>query len=300
MADPTLQRCLLACRLAYGIQPAGQLLGIANQELIGLIPPVQTFLTGPDSIDAALFGIAADAMFLAFRGTIIVNSPDPLTRIIDWLNDADALLIRGANLPGLVHQGFRDALDALWPALQPVLAAALADPAHANKPLYVTGHSKGGALANLAAARIAATLVPQPPPFDSRVQCITFAAARPGDQAFATAFDTLVPHAIRCEYQNDVVPHAPPGALLAAGLNALPDLSATANALFVSAGTLSYYDWNNTLRVESTELEIARIGHLLLCLAEKGFTAIAAAHSIDGPTDTGPASGYSLAFAGGI
>jgi hypothetical protein len=272
MADPTLQRCLLACRLAYGIQPAGHLLGIANQALIGLTPPVQTFLTGPDSIDAALFGIAADAMFLAFRGTIIVNSPDPLTRIIDWLNDADALLIQGANLPGLVHQGFRDALDALWPALQPVLAAA----------------------------RIAATLVPQPPPFDSRVQCITFAAARPGDQAFATAFDTLVPHAIRCEYQNDVVPHAPPGALLAAGLNALPDLSATANALFVSAGTLSYYDWNNTLRVESTELEIARIGHLLLCLAEKGFTAVAAAHSIDGPTESGPASGYSIAFAGGV
>jgi hypothetical protein len=230
-----------------------------------------------------LFGVAADAMVLAFRGTLPIGSVDSRSSIADWINDADAVLVEGANLPGRVHQGFRNALDALWPDLQPVLAAALADPANAQKPLYVTGHSKGGSMAFLAAARIVATLAPLPPQFPTRVQCITFAAARPGDGAFATDFDALVPHAVRYEYQNDIVPHVPPGGLVATALRALPNVETkdmVNNDLFVSPAALTFFDWSDQAQQDSVELQIARAGHLITCLAAGKFDEIVHDHAI--------------------
>ena len=276
-------RLLLACRLAYGILPDGSLAAMPSQQVIGMGEPIQTFILGPDKIDAALFGIADDAMILAFRGTIIVQSPDTLSRIADWLNDADAIPVLGAGLPGHVHRGFLLALDALWPAVLPILTAALADPANAQKPLYVTGHSKGGSMAFLAAARIAATLVPQPMPYPTRVQCITFAAARAGDVAFANAFDHLVPHAIRYEYQDDIVPHVPPQDILATGLADFPELgisAPTGAGLFESAGTLAFFDWTGATCVDSFSLQLKRAYHILECLTAKGFDGIVADHSI--------------------
>lgn len=276
-------RLLLASRLTYSIGPDGTLAPMTNQDLIGFSAPVQTFTLPANHIDAALFGVAADALILAFRGTIIVQSADPVSRMSDWLNDADAIPVNGAQLPGLVHRGFCKSLDALWPSIAPVLTAALADPANAQKPLYVTGHSKGGAIAFLAAARIATTMISTPQPFPGRLQCVTFAAARPGDGTFAREFDTLVPHAIRYEYQDDLVPHLPPGDLLTRSLQALPALRGAmfvGAGLFESAGTLTFFDWSDVARTDSLELQLSRVGHLLHCAAEADFNRIVADHGI--------------------
>lgn len=276
-------RLLLASRLTYSINPDGTLAPMNNQGLIGFSGPIQVFMLAPDRIDAALLGIAPDALILAFRGTIMVETADPVSRLADWLNDADAVPVNGADLPGLVHKGFCKSLDALWPSVAPALTAALADPANAQKPLYVTGHSKGGAIAYLAAARIAAKLMPAPAPFPARLQCVTFAAARPGDVSFAQAFDKLVPHAIRYEYQDDLVPHLPPGDLLAKSLKTLPALSGAAfvgAGLFESAGTLTFFDWSDAMRTDSLELQLSRVGHLLHCAAEADFKRIVADHHI--------------------
>src|SRR5262249_52990758 len=69
--------------------------------------------------------------------------------------------------------------------------------------LLITGHSKGGALAPLAALRLWA--MNQTP---SRV--ITFAGPRVGDRAFADIYNNAQIVHTRYEFQDDIVPHVPP------------------------------------------------------------------------------------------
>ncbi len=94
-----------------------------------------------------MVGETETEIIVAFRGTLppTSNSPDQRQVLLDWLGDLDAFLVAGADLPGLVHQGFLGALDALWPDVANAITP--------GKTLYFTGHSKGGAIANLAAAR---------------------------------------------------------------------------------------------------------------------------------------------------
>jgi triacylglycerol lipase len=86
----------------------------------------QAFLCGDDTRFA-----------LAFRG----SERDPL----DWIRTAQFHPVPG-ELGGHVHSGFHGALDEVWDEVA-------ADLAGGDRPLFVTGHSLGGALATLAAAR---------------------------------------------------------------------------------------------------------------------------------------------------
>lgn len=129
----------------------------------------------------------ADAVLVAFRGTES-----------DWFgdlfDDARFGLVRWTD--GFVHQGFRDALDRVWTPL----AAALA-PLTASRTVWFTGHSLGGALATLAAARVP----------DTAGVC-TFGSPRVGDRRFAAAFDDRFgARSLRYVNDTDVVPHVPPG-----------------------------------------------------------------------------------------
>lgn len=119
-----------------------------------------------------------------------------------------------------------------------------------NRPLYVTGHSQGGAEAALATRAFIAGGFPV-------AAAYTFAAPRPGDAAFAQSIPETVPiH--RIEFGDDIVPHAPPlqltmtvRALVWAMQTWLPlpehgkrllDIIKrdTANAKFVGIGSLCY------------------------------------------------------------
>lgn len=141
-------------------------------------PDVRCFSAG--STHAFVAAGPAGAV-VAFRGT----EPGDLE---DLKTDLSFRLAPAAGVAGRVHRGFAAALDSVWDGIAARIAAA-------SGPVRFTGHSLGGALATLAAARHAgpATLV-------------TFGSPRVGDAAFRDGF----PHpAFRVVNGNDFVCRIP-------------------------------------------------------------------------------------------
>ena len=150
------------------------------------------------------------------------------------------------DLGGRVHHGFLEELC----AVQAKVVRELLKHDGKNRPLYVTGHSQGGAEAALATRAFVAGGFPVAATY-------TFAAPRSGDAAFAQSIPETVP-VHRIEFGNDIVPHAPP-LQLTMGVRALvwamqtclplPEHGkrllntiqrVTANAKFVGIGRLCY------------------------------------------------------------
>lgn len=133
----------------------------------------------------------ANLVLLLFRGTEARN-------LKDWHTNVMLKLVSGP--AGEVHRGFWEALMGIWPKLQD----ALSESRTAQQPLWLGGHSLGGALALLAGARL--QLQEQIP-----VQGVyTFGQPRAGNYSFARAFDQAFEgRGIRFINNNDIVPHVP-------------------------------------------------------------------------------------------
>ncbi|MCX7424334.1 MAG: lipase family protein [Planctomycetia bacterium] len=128
-----------------------------------------------------------DHVVVAFRGT---ESPTSLEGVKDWLlTDAVDLLIvpegrlgtdlAAAGVGARFHQGFVNAIAAIW---DPVREAVDREMNAAERPLWITGHSLGGALALLAAWLFLRRMVPVH-------QIYTFGGPMIGNDLAVTAFD---------------------------------------------------------------------------------------------------------------
>jgi hypothetical protein len=154
---------------------------------------------------------------LAFRGT------DPAS-FVTWLTDAQVQ--QRAFLGGHVHAGFYGGLKAIWEDVAQAVSLAregqfLDGVMRDNRPklvklksplktLYVTGHSLGGAMAVLAAARLLKGDMGDWPTQVLR-GVYTFGQPMVGDAAFsAQVGEAFGDRLFRHVYRDDVVPHLPP------------------------------------------------------------------------------------------
>lgn len=141
---------------------------------------------------------SAVSAIVSFRGTELA--------LDDWYTDARIRRVRfaigGVHLGG-VHLGFREALA----VVEDDVMAVLATPELRDRPLWLTGHSLGGALAVLLAARLRVMGRP--------IQGVyTFGQPRVGNYALAATLDQLLAgRHFRLVNGNDPVPRVPPKSL---------------------------------------------------------------------------------------
>jgi hypothetical protein len=284
---PIPLNCTLACacRTSYGIDPAS-----------GIYTPVSPFSdvvdfnsgptaingTGSNRINACLVGKNSNGIIVAFRGTIAPGQPDSLP---DWLDDFFDVPTTCGSFPGLVHSGFCHDIQSI---IEPIIAAVKALNPSQNK-VYVTGHSKGGALASLGAYLLTAAGVPVQ-------QVVSFASPRTGDPDFQAGYQKVVPNQIRYENYGDIVPLVPPSAAVIPGLAAfvsrIPDIGKDLAAVISKAAGWDYVavgaeyfieSAKNGYKIDTGESELDQLGDLFWNLAQSDFdivTAIANAHSI--------------------
>lgn len=151
---------------------------------------------------------------VAFRGT---EAPTSIEGLKDWLlTDALNLLmvpegrlgtdLAAAGVGARFHQGFVTAIADIW---EPVFAAVDAEMKKAERPLWITGHSLGGALAMFAAWLFQRKMI-------NVHQVYTFGAPMIGNADAIQAFDREFPNKV-FRYVNgpDPVPKLPLMSVLA-------------------------------------------------------------------------------------
>jgi hypothetical protein len=168
-----------ACSLAYYDEPeaAG-----GFRERLGLearlisVSNTQVYVAQDDAV-----------VLVAFRGS---ECPTSLDGLKDWLlTNANNYLIlpegrfgtdfAAAGVGARFHRGFMQALDDIW---APLFAAVDEAMQKAERPLWITGHSLGGALALLSAWRFQRNFI-------TVHEIVTFGAPMIGNKAAADAFE---------------------------------------------------------------------------------------------------------------
>jgi triacylglycerol lipase len=168
------------------------------------------------SVDNTQAYVAGDeqSLVVAFRGS---QSPTSLDGVKDWLlTNANNFLIVpegrigtdfiAAGVGARFHRGFMEALAEVW---DPLVAAVQAEQDAKERPLFVCGHSLGGALALLAAWRFQRQ-------FLSVFQVYTYGAPMVGNAAAVAAFDKeFAGRIFRFVDAPDLVPRLPMMSLVA-------------------------------------------------------------------------------------
>lgn len=158
--------------------------------------------------DAGLVGRVDEGVIIALRGTV--------RTFTDWFNNFDVQLSSPSHgaFPGMSHRGFRMSAVAVLNELGPAIQAAVRDadaarPAGSPAPIYVTGHSKGGAMAPFVAWWLR-TAGNQPIAGPRRKVFVrTFAAPALANPDFRAAYEAVGIDHVRYECHGDLVPLLP-------------------------------------------------------------------------------------------
>jgi len=157
--------------------------GPTRNEVLNRVGLQELQFIGSDKAQCAVIESLAPAdlpfRVLVFRGT---------DKLDDWLVNAGTILVEWTGT-GLVHLGFRDALESVWPQIEQQLAAS-------DSPVFYTGHSLGAAMATLAAAK-------RPPR-----ALYTFGSPLTGNKEFTASLSGVPVH--RVVNNRDVVTTVPP------------------------------------------------------------------------------------------
>jgi triacylglycerol lipase len=155
------------------------------------------FLHDPGTDSQGFLASFKQSIVLCFRGT---------TELEDWLQDAQIRLVPFRS-KGLVHIGFRNAIDSLYPEIEKTLQKWSGK----GRTLWVTGHSLGAALAHLATAYLRFPADPTmtlPRPIAG---LYTFGQPRVGTVDFCRACDADFGSTyFRYINNNDIVTRVPP------------------------------------------------------------------------------------------
>lgn len=168
-----------------------------------------TWLDAPETNTQGFAFAAPEYVIIAFRGTefprptSVLKSPFEIRDIVDDIQTdiqrlpptKITLCTPVFDIP--VHPGFADALQSVWSQVQGVIAHA------GNKPIWLTGHSLGGAIAALLAYQI-----------PERVAGLyTFGSPCVGNSEFVKAFNTkkhLPEKTYRYVHGNDAIANGLP------------------------------------------------------------------------------------------
>jgi triacylglycerol lipase len=155
-----------------------------------------------------------EKIIVAFRGTEVAQIQDVI---------ADLKLAQLEALGGRVHRGFYTSFSALWssdlriwhddeeikqqPGIKRILMELLTKK---KRPIFVTGHSLGGAMAVLGAAACGIELKQALPELnDLVISLYTYGQPRVGDEKFLGQLEKNVPLIFRVVNNNDVVARIP-------------------------------------------------------------------------------------------
>lgn len=138
--------------------------------------------------------------FIAYNNTDIVLSFRGTSSIKDWMTNSAFDLADFSGGLGKVHRGFSEALYLVWNDITQILERVQTK----AQPLWITGHSLGGALATLAAAHFALVS-------DKPVRGVyTFGQPRVGNREFSRNFDAdLKGRFFRFVNNSDIVTRIP-------------------------------------------------------------------------------------------
>ena len=187
LLTPPIQRAAYSDRMAWVLAQLTQLAyhpfetdldGLTTQLTAGNFTLITTF----NQDDTQGFIVKTDTFaVLCFRGTEAKSKKDIKTDLKFRLKKAPS---------GAAHRGFLAAYNTVKPTITKTLETL-------DFPLYITGHSLGGALATLAAADL---------PYPKIAACYTYGSPRVGNRRFEQAIKVPV---YRIQNSSDIVTRLP-------------------------------------------------------------------------------------------
>lgn len=216
--------CALAARCAYAGVQGSQPRVLPDQDArFGELRMEEWSSFGGSRMDLQGYvARRAEELLVVFRGS---------ASLLNWVANVAFEWCPASVGPGRVHRGFSEA----WTEVaEEVLAQVSRWNGELRRPVWVVGHSLGGAVAVLAACKLrqaghAVTVIE------------TFGAPRVGDAAFAAAFDFPAERWVNAQ---DPVPLVPLGGPFATG--------------YCHVGTLRYLSASGTLSEQATMWERLR------------------------------------------